>query len=137
MIFEINTKYSECDVVRDGKVVGTIKFNAYDVEKRSAFYSLYNSIVATGDKIFTNDIDKLGVPSALPQATEEAVNVFSVLENGIDKIFGADTVKLLTDNNKDPAVLLQFLAFVSNEFRIATGLKINKYINQQESDVLI
>lgn len=136
MIFEINTKYSECDVVRDGKVVGTIKFNAHDVEKRSAFYSLYSNIVATGDKILTAEIDKLGVPSALPQATEEAVNIFSLLESGIDEIFGKGTVNLLTDDNKDPAVLLQFLAFVANEFRIATGLKIDKYINQQESDVL-
>ena len=137
MKFEITEKPSEIEIVRHGEVVGTIKFNAFDVTKRQEFYALYSKLSSQNDKIFSNLTDNLGVPVALEQATKEAAKLYDELSASMDIIFGADSMALLTDDNKDPALLMQFLTFAAKEFKNATGLKIDKYTKPIDSDVML
>lgn len=136
MRFEIETKLSEVEIVRDGKVVGNIKFNAYDIKKRQAFYNLYNKLSSTQAEMLSGDFDDLGVPVALAQVTKQAEELYDNLASAMDEIFGAGSMALLTDDNNDPVVLLQFLAFAATEFKHATGIKIEKYL-APESDVMV
>lgn len=131
MQFNVDVKYSEIEVVCGGEVVGTIKFNAYDVEKRKLFYDLYAELSSAMDSFFSGETDKFGVPRAFSQEADSAAELFGRIADKFDGIFGAGSLALLTNDNKDPAVLMQFLVFAAGEFRRATGLKIEKYTKPQ------
>lgn len=136
MIFNATPKLSSCEIIRGGRIAGTVTFNAYDAEKRAAFFNLYNDIVSEPATAFCVNEDKNGVPGAYTESAEKAAAMFDALARGIDDIFGRGTTALLTDGNKDPAVLLEFLAFSAKEFRIASGLKIETYLKPAESGVM-
>lgn len=131
MQFIITEKPSECEIVRDDVVVGTVKFNAYDVEKRAKFFEAFAKL-----STFPAEISAGNHLQAFEKANKRAIELFNGLSADIDDIFGDGTTQLLTDGNKDPAVLMEFLAFAASEFRTASGLKIAKYVGDENSGVM-
>lgn len=136
MVFEIKTKLSSCEIVRDGEIIGKITFNAHDAKCRAAFFDLYNKIVSAPLTAFSSALDANGVPMAYANAAKAAAKEFNALAKAIDVIFGAGTTSLLVGADNNPALLLEFLAFVSREFRIASGIKIDKYLSDGGSEVM-
>lgn len=131
MQFIITEKPSECEIVRDDVVVGTVKFNAYDVEKRAKFFDIFTKISDLPKEVLKGDIATI-----ISESAKKAEMLFDGLSADIDDIFGDGTTALLTDGNKDPAVLMEFLAFAASEFRTASGLKIAKYVGDENSGVM-
>lgn len=149
----VNKKFIKEDILdENGNKLGEIKFNPSDNRIMAKITNIFNTC--------TNALKKLESKGEIPNLQNTKLETMEDFENVKDdiqkvcdvieiesdtissvfknlyEVFGKDTIDIFTGGTEDIDLLTPLLEFIAPYVREARKQKVNKYIQNEESEVL-
>lgn len=131
----LNFKSNVKRLAMNGDKNKVLKFNPYDMNTRKKFYDISRKIFSK-QREFDIKVKNLK-DGDVEKAFELEQELFSVISNLIDEVFGKGTTKMVTDNTVDVMASCNFLTAIAPYFKEVNEKQKNKYTNNLKSAGLI